>query len=555
MKKQWIVKLCLIAVLAFISFSHQSCLKEYSDLDKVSQNLDLNPSAAIAVANTKLTLRDLIRDYDNDELFEEGDNGLLYLMYNKEILTKTADELISLPNQTFPILDQFNQAAYDAITPVSGFRQFPIIPIHYNFLVSNQEQIDSVLFDAMDINIKVNSSFTVPGVLKMTFPSLLKNGQPFTSTVHPDLSGNFHYDLSTHIEGYTLILDVERVLVEFDLEMVDGTSNSGDVLDIQISLNDMDFCSIFGYVGKISTNIPQDTVNISIFDNAFAGSVYFQNPQLTLHIGNSFGLPITSYFGDLQTYSAINGGDWTTFDFPYDEVEIEHPSIMGETVFTDVVLNSSNFPQLGTLVSNQPKYLFFELNDVVINPDGYNQAFPNFVSDTSKVSVDLEVKLPMEGNAQYSLVDTVEMDLEKDFEDISEHFVEANIRSVFDNFMPTDVYLQVIFTDSLYFPLDTLFEGGSFGERLVDKAVVDVNGKAIQLSQKINNTVFTNGPGPGHDINDLKKVRNAIVIATIKTNTNGAVGEGALGVKLYGENYLEVRFGLKGVGKIEGTLD
>ncbi len=41
------------------------------------------------------------------------------------------------------------------------------------------------------------------------------------------------------------------------------------------------------------------------------------------------------------------------------------------------------------------------------------------------------------------------------------------------------------------------------------------------------------------DINDLERVRHAVIKATLKTNENGDVGQGKSLVKFYGENYLE----------------
>jgi hypothetical protein len=327
-------------------------------------------------------------------------------------------------------------------------------------------------------------------------------------------------------------------------------------------MKNLDFDAIYGYVGRISTPIPQDTVNISIFDNAFDGDVWFKDPSITLNISNSFGLPIRNYFGDLQTFSVKNGGIWENHDFPIDELSINYPTSIGSTAYQSELLNIDNFSSIRDLVSSQPKYLFFEVDSVIINPDNYNQSSINFVLDTSRVSVDMEVKLPLEGNAWYSLVDTLELDIEDNFEDISKHFIEANLRIIFDNFLPTDAYVQVIFTDSLYQPIDTLFKNNEQissqydGERLLKSAILDNNGRALQPVKQITDILFGNGSEYNHDINDLERVKNAIIIATLRTNEDGLVGGApAPIVKFYADNYLEVKFGVKGQGKYEEPLN
>lgn len=562
MKQQLFGKTILVAVLFFIVITQQSCVDEYSDFDKLKTEVDYSPAIAGAVAHTKLTVKDIIRDYDDDELFTEDETGFLYLMYNKKVFTKNVESLIQFPDQDFPTADYFNKTAYDAITPSGGYRQFPILDSLYHFSLDNNEQLDSIQYDAIDIQIEVNSSFHLNGNLKITFPALMKNGVPFQQDITPDATGSFHFDLTTHLEDYCLVFDVNKVLVSFDLRLEDnpGVVNNGDELTITIKMKNQDFKGIFGYIGRINTIIPQDTVNISIFDNAFDGSVYFEDPSMTLTINNSIGLPVRSYFGNLQTYSTIQNGSggqgvWETHAFPLDSLNVNFPNTIGETTTQTEVLDVNNFPAIRDVIATQPQFLFFEVDSVTLNPDGYDATHPNFVLDSSKVDVDLEVKLPLWGNALYSLVDTIQLDIEENFEDISKHFVEANLRTIFDNFLPTNVYAQVIFTDSLYQPLVTLFNEATIGERLIESAILDNNGRAKQSVKKTTDILFGNGPEYDHDINDLERVKHAIIIGTLKTNEAGGTGIASPLVKFYSDNYLEVKFGVKGQGKYEGQVE
>ena len=193
-----------------------------------------------------------------------------------------------------------------------------------------------------------------------------------------------------------------------------------------------------------------------------------------------------------------------------------------------------------------------------MNPNGYDQSYPNFIFDDSQLSVDLEVKLPLWGNALYSLVDTIQLNIEENFQDISDHFIEANLRTIFDNFLPTNAYAQVIFTDSLYYPLDTLYKSTDIGERLIQSAILDEDGRAQQAVKKTTDILFGNGSSYEHDINDLQHVSHAIIIATLKTDEIGSTsdvnGTSRL-VKFYGDNYLEVKFGVKGQGKYQGSVE
>ena len=567
MKQSNFKKIILFSsIFIFLIIFQQSCIKEYDNFDKLSKNADYSPAIAGAIAHSKLTVRDIIKDYDDNELFEIADNGFLYLMYQKRVFTETAGNLIHLDNQEFSLDNPtpYTKDTYDNITASGGYRTFPQLDTLYDFMVSHQENLDSIVFDALDLKIEVNSSFHLDGVLDITFPALQKNGQAFSTKIYPDNSGVFTYQVSNHLEDYTLVCTNNLVLVRVNLKLKDGTANNGEELTIKINMDNLDFDKIYGYVGNISTSIPQDTVHISIFDNAFDGAVYFEDPSMTLHLENTIGVPVRSYFGDLYTYSTIDNpgdtinGTWQKHNFPIDFLDIAHPKVIDETAYQTEVYDVNNFPAIRDVISSQPRYLFFEVDSVEMNPNGYDQSYPNFIFDDSQLSVDLEVKLPLWGNALYSLVDTIQLNIEENFQDIAEHFVEANLRTIFDNFLPTNAYAQVIFTDSLYYPLDTLYKSTDIGERLIQSAILDEDGRAQQAVKKTTDILFGNGSSYEHDINDLQHVRHAIIIATLKTDEIGSTsdvnGTSRL-VKFYGDNYLEVKFGVKGQGKYQGSVE
>ena len=539
--------------MAILIFSQQSCVKEYTDFDKVSKTVDYSPAIAGAVAHTKLTVRDIIRDYDEDELFTEDQTGLLFLMYDKEVFTEKADEFIFMPDVLYGPMDGYNDAVYNSGLPIeSGYKRFPEVPAYYSFLVENSntsEKLDSITFDILDLEIDVTSGFHGDGVLDIEFPMLkTSNGAIFTSTIILDGTGFAHIQENHHLENCKLVLDQSsgapdnQIFFKLNLKILNGlTTNSGDKVSVNVTMKNMDFKEIYGYIGVVDMNVEPDTINISIFDNAFDGSVYFQDPSMTMYIDNSIGLPIRIYYDSLHTYSAI-GNVENTYAFPGDDsLDINVPAVMGDVAETDITLDVDNFPEIRDLIYNQPKYLSFKI-DAKTNPNEIIEVDnPNFIIDTSKVSVNLEVKLPLWGNALYSLVDTVKMDIEKNFEDISKHFVEANLRTIFDNFLPTNVYAQVVFTDSLYRPLDTLYQTDLIGERLIESAILDGNGRAQQAVKKTTDILFGNGPEYEHDINDLEHVKYAIVVATLRTEENGSVGADPVPmVRFYSDNYLEV---------------
>ncbi len=559
-KKHLSVSFLGLLALAFVM---QSCLKEYKNTDKISKTTDYNPSVAIALAKGRLTVRDIIRDYDMDELFQEGSDGSLFLNYNKKVFSQTAEEVVKFNDQHFPKVDLIDKTIYDLIPAQNGYKTFPTIPLPNPFGVNNDEKLEKIIFDTLDLVITINSSFNMGGNLKIEFPSLKTNGVAELADIELDNSGNFHQVYTKRLVNCELIFegDSNNILANLDLIMEDGIANSSDVIDVEIQMNNLDFRAIYGYVGHITAQIPQDTVEVSSFKNAFSGEIWLRDPSITLYIENSFGLPISSYFGDLQTYtlhqngvSGSSEGTWQSFPFPQEYIGFAYPTSIGEVKKDTLVFNKNNFPILPEIISKYPKYFLFEVDSAVINQNGYDESLPNFVLDTSKIGIDMNIKMPLAGNARYSLVDTFDISMGDNFDEFSKYFVEANLRMIFDNALPTNVYAQVVFLDSILSPIDTLFEGGSYGNRLINSAVIDNSGRVQQSTKTVNDILFGNGANYEHNINDLKNARKVVIIATLKTNEEGLVGADAPIVNFFGENYLELRLGIKGTVKYEETL-
>ena len=556
----------LLGALSFLLVVQQSCLKEYGDMNNLEEDLDYSASFAGAIANSKLTLRDLFKDYDKDELFSEDETGLLFLHYNKEVFSKAASEFIRIPNKKFgPMQNFYTDNAYNAITnpDAQNYKVFPTVDVPYTFLIANSnngEIIDSIFLKKLDLTINVESDFPREGVLEVSFPMLRKSdGSLFTKNFDLSASGSVLSD-SQHLTDCTLIMDhsagapANQIVFRFNLKLKNGADlNSGEKVAINISMRNMKYKVIYGYLGQMDIDVSPDTINISFFEDGFDGAVYFRDPSMTMEFRNSLGLPTRAYFDSLHTYS-VQTDQTMSYPFPgNDSLDINYPLVPGETAEQKVVLDAQNFPGISDILNMQPKHVFFNVN-AKTNPD-QDLTKANFVESSSKFSLDLQMKLPLDGNALYSMVDTMALDIAASYDDISEHFVEANMRAIFNNFMPTNIYIQVIFTDDNFIPLDTLFKGEyDLGERLIESALLDANGRATQAVKKTNNVLFGNGSKYEHDINKLKDVKNAIIIGTLRTNEAGTVGNNSPFVRFYTDNYLDVKFGVKGSIKAEGEL-
>ncbi len=483
-------------VIVLLLFFISGCVKNYFDFDHLHTDITWNPNVVAPVGKAHIKVRDIVQDYDYNELFEEDQTGFLYLVYQKRVVSTPAASIISLPDQT--IGDFFSKDDVDA----NGFAPNHIIKnwVSYPFVSSGGQLLDSIFIKSMNMNIHVSSTFKHTGTLVVTFPSLTNSsGQPFSATfdINSDLGD---YDVTEsfgNFDGYTMDLtglngtDTNKIFVSYDLVL----NNSGnpvlptDSCVVKIDFQDLQYNALFGYLGQDTIAINKDTVHLEIFDHAFQGTVFFEDPRIYIDVSNSYGLPLKFNFDDFSTFSVIDNAS-NTYPFPLGDVDINYPllSEFGQDKETHILLDSTNFPQIQNLVNNAPKYVFFKI-DGISNPNGYTST--NFAMDTSHFYVDMRVELPLWGYADYLVLEDTSK-VGDDFPNTVDKLDVINwikFRFNVDNGMPAKVGVQVYFDDSLHQVLDSLFHNSQDME-MIPSAQVDANYKVVAPTHKTTDIIF-----------------------------------------------------------------
>ncbi len=471
-----------MSIIFFLLVFLTGCVKDYFDTDKLSTTMQWEPNIAVPLAKADLKIRDVLQDYDHHELFEEDQTGFLYLVYKKKVYSAEAKDIIDLQNQ------QFTESYVKSDVDAGGFNPNHLVKtnISYPFSVANSQLLDSIIVKYLDLTVSVQSSFQHTGTLVITFPLLTKNGIPFTTTVNINTSSGTFSSSNTYsdFDGYSMNLtgltgfDTNKVFINYDLTLFDsgtGTVNPGESCDITVNFNNLDYHALFGYLGQDTIAVNPDTVHLEIFDHAFAGTAYFEDPHIYIYMNNSYGVPIDLDFADFSCYSTVDNS-YSSFPFPLSNVSIDAPTIsqIGTSANTTVTLDTNNFPQLRNILNESPKYLFFGV-DGRLNPGGYTK---NFATDSSYFDVDVEVNLPLWGYASYFVLeDTVDINMADYFNDYDEIEWVRFLYNV-DNGMPTQVRYQVYFDDSLHNVIDSIFH--SVQEmQIVESGVLDANYKVI----------------------------------------------------------------------------
>jgi len=329
--------------------------------------------------------------------------------------------------------------------------------------------------------------------------------------------------------------DINKIFINYDLTLYDsgsGTVNPGESCDITVNFNNLDYHALFGYLGQDTIAINPDTVHLEIYDHAFSGTAYFEDPHIYIYINNSYGVPIDLNFADFSSFSTVDNS-YDSYPFPLSYVPVMAPDVsqIGGHANTTITLDTNNFPQIRNILNSSPKYLFFGV-DGYLNPSGYTH---NFATDSSYFDVDVEVNLPLWGYASYLVLeDTVKADFAQYFHDYDEIQWVRFLYNV-DNGMPTQVQYQVYFDDSLHNILDSLFHTQE-EMQIVESGVLDANYKVIASTHKTTDIKYERP--------ELDKLQNTKYIR-FRGYVQTTDFETAQLVKFYADYVLSMRVGVQ----------
>ncbi|MBI2257627.1 MAG: hypothetical protein HYU67_01875 [Flavobacteriia bacterium] len=518
----------LVLVLTTLVLIIQSCKK----FDKDVFDGAWNPDLAFPLAYSSFGVKDVLAKNDSSELIiSNPTTGAISLVYSKVLKSLTAQELYG--DISFNEDYQYNIADLN-LTPSANF-DGTINSIRteiLQFQTQNGEELHHMNFKSGFFNFHFETQLKQNVFLTITYPRLLNGSTPITQDIELIYTG-----------GNTTVLDVPLDLTNLNGDFtIDGTQFNALELEIQIQVvgngqndivgnelfnvnltsQDMVFKNMDGYFGQNSLVNDQDSILIRIFQNTdTAGHFEFSNPQVEFNIVNSFGIPIDLHLNNLKTIQAFEGGQTFPLNGFPSPITVNTPTNPGQTASTSLILNEDNTTNLNTIISPTPKYFYFEAN-ALPNPLG-NTGVLNFVDENSNFEISADVNLPLEG---YMYGFYVQDTFDFSFNQKTENIESLLFRLISDNGFPVDVSPVIKFVDKNYKVLFNLF---NIGDKIIDGAPVDANGKVTSSLSKINDISLTKG-----DLESLKDVKYIIIRAeTNSTGYNPSNPSGSQIVKFY----------------------
>lgn len=511
-----------VLFLIFLS----SCMKETIDLNKISNTVDWPVAYGTPIAYGSFSLKDMVSYLDKQGQVVEDSTGLLYLLYHDTIFSQKAEKLLTFPDQSFP--QQFTSSDVD-FPPLPSSQDSVVISREVDFTFPcNQAdaRIDSIFFKSGSISLNTTTSnfpFNYKG--KVTFLKLTKNGIP--------LSLSFGSSSPANIDGYKLLLEtggVNQIKVRYDVVIYNNKSGIGPSQTITTTFNitSAKFSKVFGYMGQMNNlmndnNSTQD-ITIDFYSDTLSSGIRINNPTINFYVKNSFGVPLQVKLSNTKTYSEKTKSYYPITLSP-DSFLINAPSLsqIGQTLTQTVPLVSND---LSNAMATAPHHFYYDIS-AITNPQG--NIAPNFFMDTSKLSAQMELKLPFDVQVdKLSQSYTIDFDLSKDIKDF-DIVKKVTLYNTYKNGMPFKLNMQVFLTDSNNIAVDSLY-------RITDQPVV-VQGDTTQSHRYTYSaphtlsTVFDKTR-----IKNLEKVKHAQIKLWMSTPT----GKGY--VKFYSGYRLDCAF-------------
>ena len=519
-------------------FLTSSCIKERIDFNNISDSINLSPRFSAPIAYSDITLKDILEKQDTSGIILQYADGLFYLLYSEPILSKTAEEIVSIPDQSYTKSITAGDIPSFGGNPSISFTDTTT----YNFSLNNGEEIDSVLIKGGVMQFNVTSTFHHTGTITITIPTLTLNGQPFSTMVNINkLDGTFAtLTPPVSLAGYKLILKNNGVVynqipIRYDIILQNSSQPiiAGQSIDITTDVNQFMFKTIFGYINNYQLLNISDNVKMDIFDNNSSSNldIDFADPRINLYLTNSFGVPSNIDFSNTYTESS----DGTTFNItfsgnPFDIKYPQYPNL-DEIVNDTLKFNKTN-TNFFDAIPTKPKYFYYTLKSTA-NPNGKGSY--NFINDTSKIAATMEVELPFDMSiGSYEINDTMDFS----FSDSAKFDLikELHLIADFENHVPFNLNAQVYICsdDECKIFIDSLFTASQQPIIRINSSDI-VNGRVTQSTPSHFSIDIAQSKIP-----EYKKTKKMLIKSNISTPGNGSQY-----VKFYATDKVHVNIGAK----------
>lgn len=456
---------CILLVVAS-ALLLQSCKKEYFDLDRLDSDVTWNPELAVPLIESEINMEEALERFDDEDIIIWDNQGLLALKYFSNIFSFSAENAFSVQDQstTFPTA----VTPADVATVTGGNNSSNTLPatnypldlslFDNNPSTPNSPTLETVDFKGGNMNISASSSINCDARVDITMNNLRQGGTPLTISMVVPANGSQGATAPIANHRLDMVANPNNLSISATITYIAGTGTpiAGQPMNITVGLSGLQFRLITGDFREQNVPVPLDSVRIRLFNNSPDGDIVWEDPELRALFTNTFGTDI--HIGS-STFFALNQRQNTTVNLIADLTGPAGEEIRGNGsvygVASDTVLLNSANSNVKDIAEIEPNFIVYNV-DATVDPASSTLA-NNWVADTSKLRMDLEAYLPFFGTASdFKKVDTTEIDIFPIGDDIEE-ITSVMLRLILENGFPIDGYGQVVFMDSSFNRIDSVW--------------------------------------------------------------------------------------------------
>lgn len=436
----WMLACLGFALLGMLSL--QSCKKEYFQPDRI-KDATWNPELAVPLIKSTITVPEVLSRFDDQDIIVVDTTEILALRYFDNIFSIAADSLIRFQDQqdqqSYPL------SAGDAVVLLGG-NTVSVPPFTYNvaFDMSNmnpQPEVETIEFKGGNLVVDVAQQFSYPTTVRVQIPGLTLAGVGFDQTV---AGGS---QLVVGLAGRTLTMTPINQIPVTATITISGSSGAGapgQTVTVTASMQGIEFATITGDMKQQQIAQSSGEVRIRFFENDGDGEITWADPRVKAIFTNGVGAGVQLNVTQLDFESSSGTQGLTGPISPPNQPVIGFNPLVGGLLSTIFDLNRTN-SNIVTVAASKPTKLYYAFSGLM-NPGG--SANTNWLKDTSKVRLDMEVFLPFDGTAKgFRRSDTADVDIFPLNDDIEE-IESVTFRMTIDNGFPADAHAQVYFYDS-----------------------------------------------------------------------------------------------------------
>lgn len=519
----WFKQIRLVAIGVLLA----SCTVTSDDYN--IQGLNASPTVAVPLAYGDLSIADLLSKRDSAYVKVQPD-GLVYLSYNQFLISQDIRNLFTIPD--------IGTITTPLAVPAGTYPPAPndLTVATTNTLVDlnlNPEKLTEIGFKSGTLSYTIGLSQPNPKfnyAVLISIPEFVSKADG--SVFSQEVSSTGTIPLSDYIFK-------SNVVNKFNLKLsliikksaAAVTIAPGTVVNSKIAFAGMNFTYIKGFFGDQTVATKPQTLDIHAFGTSLSSGadVSFVQPSLNLTVINDYGVPLEVSFTKLEARKT--GGTLAMQTNPASPIPVNQPLTLGTSANTVVSVTN-----VAALMNFVPTQFYFQVSGRI------NKGFvngKNFMADTSKMWVGMQVSVPLYGKASnIVMADTIDAD----FGDLEESKIAtASLKTTVSNELPLDANLQIYFADQNYKVLDSLLDSSQ--SNLVKGSLVNAAGdlQTASVSDKLI-------PLDGSKISKIFKGKKIIIKARMSTSKDATGSQ--VDVKFRSSYKIAIKIGLEATLKI-----